>query len=298
MDSDNDKPHANRGAENFDPLLVQLENFDGPLDLLLYLVRKQEMDIHALRLSELTEPYLAYVERMQELNLDQAGEFLSIAATLVWLKSKSLLPLSKKDEEEPDPDTVEELLLLRLQEYQRIKDAALELEGRDRLGRDMFARQAPRDEWAEQGESVVEVEEISIFSLIEAFQNVLKKAERVRTLHVIPERVRIEEKLDAMLTLLTRRHSVFFEDFFEESVSRKDVILTFIALLELMRLKVVGITQADLGGSILCEATEAFAERSREVRNEVLALLQGSGGPISTGLEAESDLTPAPGLPN
>lgn len=100
----------------YDPLQVSLPVFDGPLDLLLHLVRKQELDINELRLAELTEPYLAYVERMQELNLDQGGEFLAIAATLIWIKSRTLLPREAQSDDEPDPDTLEEMLLLRLQE--------------------------------------------------------------------------------------------------------------------------------------------------------------------------------------
>src|SRR3974390_2719615 len=110
-----------------DPLNVTLPYFDGPLGLLLHLVRQHKLDIAEVKLADLTEPYLAYVDKIQELNLDQAGEFLTIEATLVWLKSRRLLPPDQTDPEELDPETVEEMLLQRLQDYQRIKDAAGEL---------------------------------------------------------------------------------------------------------------------------------------------------------------------------
>src|SRR3990172_2668023 len=115
----------------YDPLRVNLEVFDGPLDLLLHLVRQRKLDIQALRLSEITEPYLAYVQKLQELDLDRAGEFLAIAATLIWIKSRELLPRELTDAEELDPESLEELLLRRLQEYQQIKTAAHDLQQRD-----------------------------------------------------------------------------------------------------------------------------------------------------------------------
>jgi len=130
-------------SAGFEPLQVNLPLFDGPLDLLLHLVQKQQLDINELRLSELTEPYLDYLERMQEFNLDQAGDFLTIASQLIWIKSKTLLPRDFSEEE--DPETVEELLVLRLQEYQKIKEAAHELASLDRLGRDIFPRRAPSE---------------------------------------------------------------------------------------------------------------------------------------------------------
>ncbi len=244
-------PHA------FDPLQVSLPYFDGPLDLLLHLVRKQQLDISEVRLADLTEPYLAYVERIQELNLDQAGEFLAIAATLVWIKSKSLLP---RDEgaEELDPETVEELLLLRLQEYQRIKESARELAGRDLLGRDIFPRLGKEEPEAAEPTGPI-FQEVSLFNLLEAFRRVLEQVEpEPRGLHVVPERVRIEDKLEEMMAVLGQRRQIHFHDLFLPDATRPEIIITFIALLELIRLKAIRVVQAGVGDTILCQVTEVF----------------------------------------
>jgi segregation and condensation protein A len=241
----------------FDPLKVTLPYFDGPLDLLLHLVRQHKLDIAEVRLADLTEPYLAYMEKIQELNLDQAGEFLTIAATLVWLKSRSLLPPDQTEPEEPDPETVEELLLLRLQEYQRIKEAADQLHGRDLLGRDVFARSGEGDE--ESGSEHVQVfQEVSLFALLEAFREVLERTQDTPTLTVVPERERVEDRIDQMVALLASRREVYFHELFLPDATRGEIVLSFLSLLELVRLKVLRIGQVDRAGPILCRVSEGF----------------------------------------
>ncbi len=241
----------------FDPLKVTLPYFDGPLDLLLHLVRQHKLDIAEVRLADLTEPYLAYVEKIQELNLDQAGEFLTIAATLVWLKSRSLLPPAETDDDELDPESVEELLLLRLQEYQRIKDAADQLHGRDLLGRDVFARPGEADE-AATDEHVQVFQEVSLFALLEAFREVLERAQEAPSLTVIPEREKVEDRIDQMVALLTSRREVYFHELFLPDATRGEIILSFLSLLELVRLKVLRIGQIGRTGAILCRIAEGF----------------------------------------
>ncbi len=258
----------------YDPLQVNLPYFDGPLDLLLHLVRKQELDIQELRLSELTKPYLAYLEQIQDLNLDQGGEFLAIAATLVWIKSRTLLPKEVGDEEELDPETLEEMLLLRLQEYQKFKEAAVEIAGRDMLGRDVFPRQAP-DEPSPPAEGDQEFEEVSLFHLIEAFRKALERAETVAELHIIPERERIEDKVAAMFELLAGRKDLFMTDFFADDTDRANIILTFIALLEMVRLKMIRITQSSTTGPIYCQSIEDFQERGQDYQRMILTSLYG-----------------------
>ncbi|HKI97545.1 MAG TPA: segregation/condensation protein A [bacterium] len=258
----------------YDPLQVTLPIFDGPLDLLLHLVRKQELDINEVRLADLTEPYLAYVERIQELNLDQGGEFLAIAATLIWIKSRTLLPRETQEEDEPDPETLEEMLLLRLQEYQRFKDAAVQLADRDLLGRDVFARSPESEPEAPPSEGPA-IEEVSLFSLLEAFREALERSANVRNLHIIPERSRVEDKVDALLRRMASGSSLFLHDLFADAVDREEIILTFIAMLELVRLQAVRISQAGLNGPVLCTATERLVAGGEEFRARLLAGILG-----------------------
>ena len=157
-----------------DLLQVSLPFFDGPLDLLLQLVRRQQVDINEVRMADLTEPYLSYLERIQELNLDQAGEFLAIAATLVWIKSRSLLPRDENADPELDPDAMAEQLRLQLLELQRVKESARELAARDLLWRDVFPRQGREEDGAAAPEGPV-FEEVSLFNLLEAFRRVLER---------------------------------------------------------------------------------------------------------------------------
>jgi segregation and condensation protein A len=262
----------------YDPLQVTLPLFDGPLDLLLHLVRKQELDIRELRLADLTEPYLRYVERMEELNLDQGGEFLSIAATLIWIKSRTLLPRAAQPEDEPDPETLEELLLLRLREYQRFKEAAGQLAGRDLLARDVFPRRPGAEDEGQQPERA-SFEEVSLFGLLEAFRTALQRAAVVSELHILPERERIEDKVDALLRRLRSGTPLYLEDFFADDAERSEVILTFIALLELVRLKALRVTQVEPGGPIHCRPSEAFLAGGQDFRALVMAGLLGNAPP-------------------
>ncbi len=271
-----DSANGGNGSGAYDPLQVKLPIFDGPLDLLLHLIRKQSLNISDLRISELTEPYLAYLELMQELNLDQAGEFLSIAATLIWIKSKSLLPVNLRDEEQ-DPETVEELLVQRLQEYQKIKDAAFELGSLEMLGRDVFPRREPPDEEPTDNQGQV-FGEVSIFGLLEAFRDVLARVKAYETLHIIPERLRVEDKLDEVLSLLAERKEVFFRDLFPPDSNRSEIIISFIALLELVRLHAVLVVQARTGGEILCRVTESFLESDLDWKSLVMGSLFGASG--------------------
>ena len=244
--------------EGYDPFQVSLPIFDGPLDLLLHLVRKQHLDINELRLAALTEPYLNYLEQMKDLNLDQAGEFLTLASTLVWIKSKNLLP-REFQEEEPEPESVEEMLLLRLQEYQKFKGAAHELTHLDLLGKDIFPRRAPQEASPTQ-DAEPDIEEVSLFALIEAFREVLQQAEKDDALYVIPERERVEDKLREMLDKLAREKSMFFHELISGASSRGGIVLAFIAMLELVRLKVIRMLQDKRGGDILVRVTEAFTD--------------------------------------
>ena len=255
----------------FDPLQVNLPLFDGPLDLLLHLVRKQALDINELRLAELTEPYLAYLEGMQEFNLDQAGEFLAIAATLVWIKSKTLLP-GEAAPDEPDAETVEEMLVLRLQEYQAFRDAAHRMGDRELLGRDVFPRQ-PENPEVRQADPDAAFEEVSLIGLIDAFREVLERAESVSALNLVPDRERMEEKIEGLLATLRDKRSLYFSDLFSPAATRGEIILTFIALLELVRLRAIRVVQT--AEEIFCQVTDSFAASETDWKELLLGSLAG-----------------------
>jgi len=260
-----------------EPFQVSLPIFDGPLDLLLHLVRSKQLDIHEVRLADLTEAYLAHMESITALNLDEGGEFLAIASYLIWIKSKSLLPNDANDEEELDPQTLEEMLLLRLQDLQRIKDATVEMTGRDMLGRDTFPRQSPPfDADDADADQEAPFEEVSLYHLLEAFSRSLERSKSLSTLHIIPERNHVEDKVEGMLARLEIRQSLFLDDFLMEPITREDVILIFLTLLELVRLKAVRVRQATTHGEVLCEATEVFNEGGQDFKQEILSSFFGN----------------------
>lgn len=268
-------------ASGGDLLHVRLPAFDGPLDLLLHLVRKHQLDIQQLRLSELTEPYLVHLHQMRELNLDVAGEFLAIASTLVWIKSKSLLPRDIADEE-PDATEMEALLIQRLQDYQRIKDAATRLIGLDLLGRDLFPRQAaPAEDDESAAPDRIEIDPVTLFDLIEAFRTVLERAEESPALNVMPPRESLEQRVQRLLARFEARGTLAFRDLFDSQAEKSEIVLVFLALLEMVRLKAVRITQMRPGGEILCSTTDTFIQAGTEWKDAVMAALLGAAYVVS-----------------
>ena len=235
---------------------VQLQIYEGPLDLLLHLIKKNEIDIVDIPIASITEQYLEALELMQGLNLDVSGEYLVMAATLVHLKSKVLLPL-EGDEEDGDEETGETLegLQRRLLEYARFKDAARELEEREILNRDVFARQG-------RPERVVEVsfEQLSVFDLMSALQRVLERFPGPSVHTVVQEMVSVRERMTYILDELHRRSSVVFHELFDAARSRMDVVVTFLALLELIRIRAVRALQKHRLGPIVMEPMLSLSE--------------------------------------
>ena len=261
-----------------DLLHVRLEGFDGPLDLLLHLVRKKEMDIHQLRLSELTEPYLATLHHMQDLNLDVAGEFLDIASTLIYIKSKSLLPQLPNEVDELIDQ--EALLLFRLQAYQRFKTAAAELAALDMLGRDVFRRWPVEEQPEVAGEPQDPgLEPVSLFELLEAFRKAAERTRVRKPMEVVPETVSIENRIDELLARFVGTTRCHFEDLFLPTDSLAEVVLSFMAMLELIKQKAIRVAQAGDFGTILIVVAEDFAQRSQDIRTNVLSGLKG-GPPV------------------
>jgi segregation and condensation protein A len=228
---------------------VSIEAFEGPLDLLLHLIRKNEVDIYNIPMAAITRQYLDYIELMKELNLDVAGEFLVMASTLVQIKSKMLLPTPADEESVEEEEDPRAELVKRLLEYRRYKDAAQLLGEREILGRDVFARKfvAPELIALQPGEEPPQVE---MFELIEALQRVLAKIPAETFHEVGVDNISIADRIGEILAFLEGKDGVAFEELFAEILTREYVIATFLAILELCKLKMVKVVQAQRLGTI------------------------------------------------
>ncbi|MDX2056154.1 MAG: segregation/condensation protein A [Polyangiaceae bacterium] len=230
---------------------VQLPEFEGPLDLLLHLIQQHELDILNIPISFITEKYLQYVMLLDELNIDLASEYLLMAATLTHIKSRSLLPAAP---EEPDETNEEEVdpraeLIRRLLEYQKYKHAAEALDAREWLGRDIFLRGAT----APSVDGPAPLAPISLFKLLDAFQGVLSRAKTTVDHQIDFERFSITDRIGQLSELLKVRHQLRFEELFEGQISRADLIVTFLALLEMTRLRMTRVYQDGPYAPILIE---------------------------------------------
>jgi segregation and condensation protein A len=222
------------------PYTICLEMFEGPLDILLHLIHKNELDITNIPIALITEQYLEYLKLMKVLNLDVAGEYLLMASTLLYIKSKTLLPTPSEEEVEEGEDPRAELMR-RLLEYQKYKEAAVELEKRPLLDRDVFIRSTSM-EMEDTGEE--ERVEVSLFELVEAFRKILERVKAEEFHEVILDRLSVEEKVQEILSLLQReKRSMAFHLLFPEQASRRVIIITFLAILELVKTKLVRIFQ-------------------------------------------------------
>jgi len=237
---------------------VRLEGFEGPLDLLLHLIRKNRFDIYDIPIAAILQEYLAVLGVMGELNLDVAGEFLLMAATLAHIKSKMLLPVPEEpgDEEGPDPRAE---LVRRLVEYERIKEAARQLEALPLLGKDVFARtwRAPDLDALEQPDALLEAD---LYDLLLAFQGLLRDAPEEFVHDVVRQRVSIQEAIQEILEQLQSLPpgvGVSFRDLFPPRPTRDRLVATFLALLELLRLRAVRVMQSVAFGEIRVHAVAA-----------------------------------------
>lgn len=222
----------------------KLEVFEGPLDLLLYLIKKEEVDIYDIPIERITNQYMQYLSLMKLLNLEVAGEFLVMAATLMYIKSRMLLPVDQQiadSEEEPGEDPRWELIR-QLVEYKKFKDAALQLGKREEHQANMFPRAgAEIDALPDKPQ---ELAEVSIFDLINAFNTVLKKAaEREDFREILEEKYTVSDKIEEILYTLREKSELIFNDLFAAAQSRTEVVVTFLALLELIRLKRLKVRQ-------------------------------------------------------
>jgi segregation and condensation protein A len=230
---------------------VRLEGFEGPLGLLLHLIRKHRYDIYDIPIARILEEYLRALEWMKDLDLDLAGEFLVMAATLAEIKSRMLLPVPEEPDEQEGEDPRGELVR-RLLEYERMRGAALRLEGMPQLGRDVFSRAGRAAELDELEVSEAPLE-LDLFQLLLAFKGVLDGAPDDFVHEVVRQRVSIQEAIQEVLDSLRGLPSgtgMSFRDLFPARPSRGRVVATFLALLELVRLRAIRVVQVAAFGEI------------------------------------------------
>ena len=226
---------------------VRLDAFEGPLDLLLHLVRSNEVDLYDLPIANITDQYLEYVNLFEELNLSVAGEYLVMAASLMYMKSRLLLP---QDETDPDEDDPVEDLVRQLEEYQRYREVSEALRDRALLDRDVFRRAPtpPEDAAGEAGE--LRFAKVELADLFESLRRVLERAAARRPHTVADEDYPVADAVRDMVNCLRGKGPTEFRDLFEGAVTRGRIISTFIGLLELMRLAVLDAEQSERGGPI------------------------------------------------
>lgn len=232
---------------------VKLDVFEGPLDLLLYLIKKEEVDIYDIPIERITNQYMEYLALMQMLNLEVAGEFVVMAATLMYIKSRMLLPEDQQvqdhDEEEGEDPRWE--LIRQLVEYKKFKDAALQLANREEEQAKIYPRGSDETLAVATDLEVPLAEEVSIFDLIHAFNEVLKKTNVRQEVHeIIEERYSVSDKIEEILYALRERSEIIFSELFVGAASRAEIVVTFLALLELIRLKRMKVSQHSSFGEI------------------------------------------------
>lgn len=228
---------------------VNLDKFQGPLDLLLFLIKKNELDIYDIPIALITRQYLEYIKVLKDLNLEIAGDFLVMASTLIQIKSSMLLP--SRNEENPDEEVEDPRaeLIRRLVEYSRYKEAALMLNEQKLLGRELFARTTIAEE-LKSDEVPAEPLELDLFALIEAFRGILAKAPHESFHEVCAESISIAERINEILSLLQENEFIAFVELFENSRDRDYIVATFLAILELCKLKLIRIRQQEQYGDI------------------------------------------------
>jgi segregation and condensation protein A len=234
---------------------IKLDIFEGPLDLLLYLIKKNEIDIYNIPIALITEQYLSCLDLMRSLNLDLAGEYLVLAATLIHIKSKMLLPPpddegegGEGEEEDPRAELVRQLL-----EYQAFKEVALQLDQRPLLERDVFTRGDHAEEPPPQtGEELEEdaLVEVDVFELVTAFRRIIANLDLKEDLEIDTEKMSLTDRINEIMTRVADEGQVSFADLLGERRDRRRIIYTFLAVLELMKLRMIRACQSGSFGAI------------------------------------------------
>ncbi len=237
---------------------ISLEVFEGPLDLLLYLIKKEEVDIYDVSLERITHQYLQYLEALEVLNIEVAGDFVVMAANLLYIKSRTLLP---KDQQMPEEDVEEDdprwELIRQLIEYKKFKEAAAHLRDQEALQGTLFPRPGilPGPELLVEGPLLLN--EVSIFDLINAFQKALKRLPKEEaSSEIYEEAYTVADRMQHLLRMITPRVSIPFQELFSSATSRSEMVVTFLAMLELIRMKHFVVSQKEQFGEIMIERLE------------------------------------------
>lgn len=225
---------------------VKLEIFEGPLDLLLHLIKMQELDIYDIPIALITKQYLEYLGLMRALNLDIAGEFLVMASTLTLIKSKMLLPPSEEEGEDESGEDPRKELVESLLEYQRFKELATELKEKELAQADIFKRGGAEQEAGEEDIWI----DASIFDLLSALKNLLDKVPEDVSKEIFIDEINVSERINFIMESLEGEEFLSFDQLFSDMVNRMEIIVTFLALLELIRLKMIRAEQISRFGTI------------------------------------------------
>jgi len=229
---------------------IKLDIFEGPLDLLLYLIRKNEIDIYNIPIALITEQYLEYLDLMRSLNLDLAGEYLVLAATLIHIKSRMLLPPVEGDDETEEGEDPRTELVQQLLEYRAFKEAALNLVDRPLLERDVFTRGAPPEEPSEAEEDEETMIEVGIFELVQAFRRIVSGLDQSEDLAIDTEKMSLTDRINEIMERLSDEKQLTFTELLGERMDRKRIVYTFLAILELMKLRMIRAYQSGPFGAI------------------------------------------------
>jgi len=244
---------------------VQLEVFEGPLDLLLYLVKKDEVDIYDISIERITTQYLAYLETFEVLHIEVAGEFLVMAANLLYIKSRTLLPKDQQmPEEEAEEDDPRWELIRQLIEYRKFKEAAAHLRDQEELQSALFPRNAALDPaQAPVIDDNMLLGDVGIFDLINAFQRALKRlpAEEKQG-EIYEETFTVTDRINHLVRMVDRGVSMRFEELFNSATTRSELVVTFLAILELIRMKQFRVRQEEQFGEIWLDRTLENEEES------------------------------------
>ena len=229
---------------------IKLDIFEGPLDLLLYLIKKNEIDIYNIPVALITQQYLEYLNIIKSLNLDLAGEYLVMASTLIHIKSRMLLPVPEEPTAEDLEDDPRAELVRQLLEYQTFKEAATELSHRPLLERDVFKRSAALPEETKKATDEDELIEVSIFELIEAFHHLVSRLDKKELMEIDLEKLSLTDIINDVMERLTLEKNLTFEELLGERKDRRRIVYTFLALLELIKLKMIKAYQTAAFGVI------------------------------------------------
>ncbi len=243
-------PSEEAFESQLEAIKIKVRAFEGPLDLLVHLIKKNQMNVYDIQIAVITKQYLEYLDLLQELNLDLASDFLVMAATLIHIKSKMLLPRPETAAGDPaDEEDPRDALVRRLLEHQKFKAAAELLHDKETLRSAQWARPDSRIEEI-AGEDYEPEIEVDLFSLLTAFKQVLERARERPPVELPPEQISVETRIEQLLERLSETEACGFEDLFERDATRADMIVTFIAILEMIRLKLIRVFQQGGAGAI------------------------------------------------